>query len=541
MQHILKFSPLALAIGLSFSSVSDAASVIDLNKASFNQVRSKFAITDNKQNLKTEKNAIQFLREHIDKNKITHARFQQYYYGVKVFGGHAILHGKAKDKLSFLGGKPSRMNGRLYTNLAEELDTPSKDIYKKSKLALQSFSKSYADQALSEQSVTPIVFIDDDNKAHWAYEVSVLVTYPDKAPARPSAIVDATTYKPFVQWNNIKTIHEQVKGLGFGGNVKAGITEFGKDLPALDITRDSETETCFMETSDIKVVDMAGRTTHSLNASTFPCTSSQKLADNYFWTGVNSDGYDEVNGAYSPINDAMYTGMVIKYMYKDWYGVEALVNSDGSPMQLVMRVHYGRDYENAFWDGRKMTFGDGGSWLYPLVSLGVGAHEISHGFTEQHSDLYYFGQSGGMNESFSDMAAMAAERYSSGQASWMIGAEIVKDAFGEEALRYMDNPSRDGRSINTADDYYSGLDVHYSSGVFNRLFYLMANRPGWDTRKAFDVMVKANMDYWTPYSNFDEGGCGVLWATQDLDYNQDDVIAALKDVTIKAENCSKNS
>lgn len=540
MQHILRLSPLALAVGIGFSTISDAANQIDLHKASFNQIRSQFAITD-KQHLKMEKNAIKFLKTHMDKNKINHARFQQYYYGVKVFGGHAVFHGQAKDNLAFTAGHPSKMNGRLYTNLSDELGKPGKGFHKNANTALQTFLKPYANEALSEKSVTPMVYIDDNNKAHWAYEVSVLITYPDKIPARPTAIIDASTYKPFVEWNNLKTIHEQVKGLGFGGNEKVGKSEFGKNLPALDITRDSEEQICFMETPDIKVVDMEGRTNHTLTAATFPCTDEQQLKANMYWTGSNNDGYDEVNGAYSPINDAMYAGMVIKYMYKDWYGVEALVNYDGSPMQLVMRVHYSRHYENAFWDGKKMTFGDGGSWLYPLVSLGVGAHEISHGFTEQHSDLYYFGQSGGMNESFSDMAAMAAEHYSVGEESWMIGADIVKDAFGEEALRYMEDPSRDGMSINTADDYYGGLDVHYSSGVFNRLFYLMATKSGWDARKAFDVMVKANMDYWTPYSNFDEGGCGVLWATGDLGYNQDDVIDALKQVTIRVESCSENS
>ncbi|WP_367606421.1 M4 family metallopeptidase [Legionella sp. W05-934-2] len=539
MHYTLKLSPLALAIGIGFSTASVAATQIDLHKASFNQIRTQFSIADTQQ-LKMDKNAIQFLKKHIDKNKITHARYQQYYHGVKVFGGHAIFHGKAMDKLSLTGAQPAKMNGRLYANLANELGEPNQSFHSNANVALKTFLKAYAGESLSEESVTPMVYIDDKNKAHWAYEVSVLISYPDKIPARPTAIIDANTFKPFVQWNNLKTIHEPVKGLGFGGNVKVGKTEFGKELPALDITRDAESQTCFMETPDIKVVDMEGRTSHSLDAATFPCTIEQQLSQNYFWTGVNNDGYDEINGAYSPINDAMYAGMVIKYMYKDWYNLEVLTNYDGSPMQLVMRVHYSRNYENAFWDGKKMTFGDGGSWLYPLVSLGVGAHEISHGFTEQHSDLYYFGQSGGMNESFSDMAAMAAEHYSVGKETWMIGSEIVKDAFGEEALRYMDNPSRDGTSINTADDYYGGLDVHYSSGVFNRLFYLIATKPGWDAQKAFDVMVKANMDYWTPYSNFDEGGCGIYWSAQDLGYNQDDVIDALNQVTIKVENCSKN-
>ena len=108
-----------------------------------------------------------------------------------------------------------------------------------------------------------------------------------------------------------------------------------------------------------------------------------------------------------------------------------------------------KGYENAFWDGKQMTFGDGDTMMYPLVSLGVGAHEISHGFTEQHSNLEYYGQSGGINEAFSDMAAQAAEYYSAKKNSWQIGPEIMKEDSGYEALRYMDKPSRDGSSIDS--------------------------------------------------------------------------------------------
>jgi hypothetical protein len=63
-----------------------------------------------------------------------------------------------------------------------------------------------------------------------------------------------------------------------------------------------------------------------------------------------------------------------------------------------MRTHYSSSYENAFWDGSTMSFGDGASTFYPLVNADVSGHEVSHGFTEQHSNLTYSGQSGGMNE-----------------------------------------------------------------------------------------------------------------------------------------------
>ncbi|MEZ9417725.1 M4 family metallopeptidase, partial [Vibrio sp. 10N.286.49.E1] len=111
------------------------------------------------------------------------------------------------------------------------------------------------------------------------------------------------------------------------------------------------------------------------------------------------------NGAFSPLNDAHYFGNIVFDMYKNWFDTAPL------SFKLMMRVHYGNNYENAFWDGKAMTFGDGESFFYPLVSLDVSAHEVSHGFTEQNSGLVYANQSGGMNEAFSDMAGEAAEYY----------------------------------------------------------------------------------------------------------------------------------
>src|SRR3546814_9119715 len=91
-----------------------------------------------------------------------------------------------------------------------------------------------------------------------------------------------------------------------------------------------------------------------------------------------------------------------------------------------------------------MYFGDGASTFYPLVGLDVLAHEVSHGFTEQNSNLEYAYQPGGINEAFSDMAGEAAEFFFNGENDFLVGGEIFK-APGE-ALRYMEDPTLDGIS-----------------------------------------------------------------------------------------------
>jgi pseudolysin len=537
MHHNYYLSPLAVALALGIASPVRAAEPMPLQKASFAQLKQKFALAT--QGISTATDSLSFIREHTDRNKVTHIRMQQQYAGFSVFGGYAILHSAGTAKSLATTQSNVAMSGVVYEGLQSELGKPSASFVANASAALEQFKAQYAGNELSEEQVTPMVYIDDQHQAHWAYKVSVFVTYKDKIPARPTAIIDSQNNKPFVQWNDVKTKKIAANGMGFGGNHKMGVYQYdGNGLPYLELTRDDSSDECFMENTDVKVIDMGHRYSSKTKAMKFDCATNDT---GVYMTGYKGDGYDKDNGAASPTNDALYVGYVIKHMYHDWYGVEALTKSDGSPMQLVMRVHYGDGYENAYWDGRQMTFGDGDTMMYPLVSLGVGGHEISHGFTEQHSNLEYYGQSGGLNESFSDMAAQAAEYYSLGKNTWSIGGEIMKEDSGYDALRYMDLPSRDGDSIDSADEYYGGLDVHYSSGVYNHLFYILATKQDWNTRLAFDVMVKANMDYWTPYVTFDQAGCGVISAANDLGYSVVDVKAALKAVAINYGACSSSN
>lgn len=491
-------------------------------------------------------NSLKYVGVHKDMHHKNHFRLQQQYAGYDVFGGYVIVHGKVLNTGNTLAvDNTTTMTGLVYDNLQSDLGAPATNFEQRAGSALQTFLAQFQGDSISQTTAVPIVYIDEGNQAHWAYKVSALIQYIDKIPARPTAILDAQTFNEFIQWNALKTSNtvnklSLVKGQGYGGNTKTEKLEYnGVQYPFLEISRNPATQICYMSNSGVRVIDMHHKfSTVSNSSMKFNCPEATSLLQqDYYWTGYLGDGYDTENGGFSPSDDALYFGYVINHLYYDWYHENALSQPDGTPMKLVMRVHYGDGYENAFWDGMSMTFGDGADFFYPLVSLGVGAHEISHGFTEQHSDLMYYGESGGINEAFSDMAAQAAEYYSTKTNTWMLGSEIVKEDSGYTALRFMDLPSKDGVSIDTADEYYEGLDVHYSSGVYNHLFYLLAHQQGWSTKKAFDVMIKANMDYWTPYSNFQEGACGILSATQDLGYAMGDVQQVLDLVKIDTQDC----
>jgi len=296
-------------------------------------------------------------------------------------------------------------------------------------------------------------------------------------------------------------------GSGPGGNERTGRYQFGLNgqYPAFQITGSGSS--CRLDSTNVITYDMNHQKSGG-NVHTFPCYENTSR---------------QVNGSYSALNDAHAFGQVTFNMYKDWYQKAPLTQ------KLKMRVHYDRDYENAFWDGQQMTFGDGKNTFHPLVGLGVVAHEVSHGFTQQNSNLRYENQSGGLNESFSDIAAAAVSHYLIGSFTWQIGDKIKK---GSGAMRYMDSPTRDGRSIDHTRNYTTGIDVHLSSGIFNKAFYLLSTTPGWDIRKAFDIYLEANQTYWNANETFDLAGKGLYKSAKVLGYCVNDVLASLESVGV---------
>jgi pseudolysin len=542
---------MAYTLGLVLPLFSYAARPLDLTNTTLQQVQKQFYLdVPGVKTLRANSNdgvsnALSLVKSNTDKKKMTHSRLQQAYAGFPVFGGDVIIHSKASLANSIISQQATtattKMNGFLYLDLETDLGKAPADFVANKEKALTSFKAPYLGHTISDEEVVPLVYIDNQHKAHWAYQVSLLVRKPNALPEKPTAIIDAGSFAPFVQWNDIKSHKYIIHGKGYGGNNKLGKLNYdGTILPYLEMTRSrnlSGINTCTMENEDVMVVDMHHLEALKNKPMHFACRPVAGEKD-LFWTGYQSNGLDDANGSFSPSDDALYAGYVIKHMYQDWYQVPALVKKDGTPMQLVMRVHYGENFENAYWYNDEMNFGDGGETFYPLVSLGVAAHEVSHGFTEQNSDLLYYNQSGGLNESFSDMAAQVADFYATQKNNWMIGAEIVKEGSGLETLRYMDIPSKDGLSIDSVRVYRKGMDPHFSSGVYNRLFYLMSTQEGWDVRKAFAVMVKANRDYWTRKSTFKQAACGVLSAAKDLDFNTDDIKKSMSEVKLDYRACT---
>ena len=368
------------------------------------------------------------------------------------------------------------------------------------------------------------VSLDSKKQARLVYDLS-FVYDENNHPSRPRYLIDAANGNIIQKFDNMQ--HKDATGPG--GNEKTGLYEYDYPLSPLKLNYAKAgdgpfngarfgplvvTDDCTMDSENVFAVDQKNGTLGT-TPFRFPCSR-------------NTDTV--VNGAYSPINDAYYFAHVVFNMYRDYVGERPI------QQKLQMNVHYGKDYAGADWNGSTMNFGDGNKDdYYPFTVLDTAGHEISHGFTEQHSGLFYVGESGGMNESFSDMAGQAAMFYMHGKNDFRVNSDVIKATstnYPGGVMRYMDHPSRDKNSIDTASGYKVGLDVHYLSGVYNRAFYLLATTPGWDTRKAFQVMADANQYHWGGYTNWNEGACGVEKSALNLGYVKADVTAAFDKVEV---------
>jgi Zn-dependent metalloprotease len=198
------------------------------------------------------------------------------------------------------------------------------------------------------------------------------------------------------------------------------------------------------------------------------------------------------------VNEA-YDGLGATHaLYAEVYGRDSV---DGAGSPLLATVHYGRAYDNAFWDGTRMVFGDGDGQVFGRFTdvLSVIGHELTHGVTQASAGLDYAGQPGALNESVSDVFGALVEQRVRGQdaahASWLIGEGLFLPSVRGVALRSMKAPGtafddpvlgRDPQPatmagyVDTTDD---NGGVHMNSGIPNHAFHLAAvaiGGPAWE-------------------------------------------------------------
>ncbi|GAA1616369.1 M4 family metallopeptidase [Actinoplanes couchii] len=375
----------------------------------------------------------------VDADGGAHTRYTREYQGLRVAGGDFVVHTKPDGTLesTSLGlAKPLTLGTTAKVTSAKAL----KD------------AKSRFEGKLTK-SDQPELFVDaSTGYGILAWETVLHGWASDgQTPSRFHVITDAASGKLIGEYDEINHITGTGNSI-FSGTVAVESTLSGSTYQLIDPERGN------------------GRTC-DMNNGTSTCTTFTD-DDNVWGTGLNTNRQ-------SAAVDAAFGAATTFDYFKNVHGRNGIF---GDGRGVPSRVHYGNAYVNAFWDGAQMTYGDGAGNANPLVAIDVAGHEMAHGVTENivSGGLTYSSESGGLNEATSDIFGSMVEFYANTTADpgdYDIGEEININGNGTP-LRYMYDPTLDGRSHGCWSTSTASVDVHYSSGPANHFFFNLAEGTG---------------------------------------------------------------
>ncbi|MCU0453739.1 MAG: M4 family metallopeptidase [Bacteroidetes bacterium] len=245
----------------------------------------------------------------------------------------------------------------------------------------------------------------------------------------------------------------------------------------------------------------------------------------YFVTAASPTAFTTAKPA---VSAAFYGSKVYDY-FKTAHNRDA-IDGKGSTMNIV--VNFRQNFNNAFWNGQLMVFGNGDGTAFSDLagSLDVMAHEMTHGVVENSANLIYENQPGALNESFADVFGVLFEFYvKGGGGNWLIGEDVTTPTVAGDALRNMQDPAAANVAFggqqpghmnqyqnlpNTDQGDHGG--VHINSGIPNKAFYLFANSSGVTLEQAGQVYYRALTNYLTRNAQFVDCRLAVIKAAEDL-------------------------
>jgi len=361
-----------------------------------------------------------------------------------------------------------------------------------------------------------------------AYLVHTRMHVGDK-PVYHDTVVSARDGSILDQWNMLQT----VVGVGksqYNGEVPINTTLADGKYKMIDDTRGTGGMFGAMAITNAN---------HGTSAGNVYANDTNTWGDgkNYVSGGSTTDA----NGQTAAVN-AMWGLMNTYDALKNIFGWQSL---DGHNTATYIAAHVNTAYDNAYYSDtcRCMFIGDGSSF-FSLGSIDVIGHEMGHGVTAATSNLTYSGESGGLNESSSDINGEVVEAYARAGGKgetipatgndWVLGKEISKSG---TPLRWMYKPSKDGSSPDAWSSSLKRIDVHYSSGPNNRMFYFLAQGSNADKAsdyyskylvkapaamtgigldKAYRIWFRANTTKFTSSTNYADARAKMVEAAQEL-------------------------
>ena len=393
-----------------------------------------------------------------------HVRLHQLYKGVRVFEGESIVHlrgGVVADRTDALV-RGLNLNVAPTLGASEALASAHQALAPKGAYAYAPTSELVV--ATVTREVETLRGTRSLTQPVLAYHIHTELENGVDGTRHTDFLVDAHSGAVLESWNSLHTAGTTGTGRSqYNGTVTLNTNQNGTTYELYDTTRG------------------AGVKTYNLNHATTGTGTLYTDADNTW-----GDGANYVEGSSTTADNGQTAGVDAHFgvqttwdMFKNVFGRNGI---DGAGTATYSRVHYSNSYDNAFWSDSCfcMTYGDGNTFK-TLTSMDVAGHEMTHGVTSRTANLTYRGESGGLNESISDIFGTLAEFYRGSTAStipatggnWTIGEQLRTTP-----LRYMYKPSLDGASKDAWSKTLGRLDVHYSSGPMNRCFYFLSQGTG---------------------------------------------------------------
>lgn len=425
-------------------------------------------------------------------------RLQQVYNGVPVWGSTQVAKVDEAGVLQVFSGTISKeLNSKLV-----------KAANKKSQKEAVALAE--ADLGLKpvyEQAPTAeLVVYPTADKAVYAYHVTLNFLSPE--PGNYQYFINAETGEIINKYNAIDTAGKTNPSLAGTNTVGSGVGVLG----------DTKTLNTFLSSGAYYLQD----NTRGNGVFTYDAQNRQRTPGT-LW----QDADNLLNAAYdgAAVDAHYYAGLTYDY-YK---GVFNRNSYDNNGAALKSTVHYGRSYNNAFWNGQQMVYGDGdGTTFIPLSgALDVVAHELTHAVTDFSSDLVYQYESGALNEAISDIFGTLAEFHDNNNPDFEIGEDIYTPKTAGDALRSMSDPAKYGDPDHYSKRYTGTSDnggVHTNSGIINKAAYLLSQGgthygvtvPGVGTDKMGAIFYRANTVYFTSSTNFSQARAGLVQSATDL-------------------------
>ena len=450
-------------------------------------------------------------RVEIDDLKMAHTHVQQTVNGIPVWEGEAIVHLRADGDLA-------RMTDELKSGITINT-TPNFDPDDALQYALQSPE---GRRVMTERPIIDMWIYRGETRDHLAYRVEMPRLDGTEQTSAPVAFIDAHTGENLFEYNNLKT--------GTGNSLYSG---------TVTISTSSSGSTFYMEDLSRRMGTFNMNNTGSTSTGTGGTQSRYSGTDDTWSAAIERAGVDAHYGAAKTFD--YYQTVHGRNGIDGNYGPGTTTGGANSGVSLVSsRVHFGSNYNNAFWYQNRMSYGDGnGSSFTPLTTIDICGHEMTHGVIERTANMTYSRESGALNESFADIFGAMVEAFADGGTSadtWKIGEDAYTPGTPGDALRRMDNPNAVGDPDHYSVRLYPGsctpsssndyCGVHTNSSISNHAFYLAANGgtnrvsgisvTGMGTTDSARIFYRALTVYMTSSTNFAGARTATLNAAADL-------------------------